>query len=451
MPDCSGLACGDCRLLFLLQAGHGCGQHPAFPAPSSLRGRRTMHRSGMNVPRERKVMTAIATGPSFETRPKGLAARSWPLQTSYHSSWPGLSRPSTSCWAVASKTWMPGPSPRRRGFGPAGGTSPGMTISGGVSECSRRRAIVAVGDAAIGSVGELAAGMAIEAPAIGLRMAVELLQLLLGLGDLLGEALGLALGLFPLALALGLRLGALLLALLLAGAGFAADRLQVGLEVIGAVIVVDLLARLDVLDGADENLALARPDVAFRVRLAGMVDVAGDVLADRAVDGPAVGELEQIFVLDLVVFFLLRIQKRPEIADDPGAFLDRFGGEKAEPGFGTADTVRFAWGKFRHDILMNGRTVEGRAPSRTFQRRCQSFCCAHANLPQFVWLETHAPWFPGASSQRHTRNCHCDNRAGLERQRYGPVTTNRRIDSEALEEPPNGKIKPVPALGGTYG
>jgi hypothetical protein len=29
--------CGDCRLLFLLQAGHGCGQHPAFPAPSSCR------------------------------------------------------------------------------------------------------------------------------------------------------------------------------------------------------------------------------------------------------------------------------------------------------------------------------------------------------------------------------------------------------------------------------
>jgi hypothetical protein len=26
--------CGDCRLRFLLQAGHGCGQHPAFLAPS---------------------------------------------------------------------------------------------------------------------------------------------------------------------------------------------------------------------------------------------------------------------------------------------------------------------------------------------------------------------------------------------------------------------------------
>jgi hypothetical protein len=27
---------GDCRQLFLLLAGHGCGLHPAFPAPSVL-------------------------------------------------------------------------------------------------------------------------------------------------------------------------------------------------------------------------------------------------------------------------------------------------------------------------------------------------------------------------------------------------------------------------------
>ena len=29
-----GQTCGDCRQLFLLLAGHGCGLHPAFPAPS---------------------------------------------------------------------------------------------------------------------------------------------------------------------------------------------------------------------------------------------------------------------------------------------------------------------------------------------------------------------------------------------------------------------------------
>jgi hypothetical protein len=31
-----GQTCGNCRLLFVLQAGHGRGQRPAFPAPSSV-------------------------------------------------------------------------------------------------------------------------------------------------------------------------------------------------------------------------------------------------------------------------------------------------------------------------------------------------------------------------------------------------------------------------------
>jgi hypothetical protein len=42
------------------------------------------------------------------------------------SSWPGLSRPSTS-GRVREEAWMPGPSPRRSGFGRAGGSSPSMT------------------------------------------------------------------------------------------------------------------------------------------------------------------------------------------------------------------------------------------------------------------------------------------------------------------------------------
>jgi hypothetical protein len=35
-PDVSARTCGDCRLRFLLQAGRGCDQHPAFLAPSSF-------------------------------------------------------------------------------------------------------------------------------------------------------------------------------------------------------------------------------------------------------------------------------------------------------------------------------------------------------------------------------------------------------------------------------
>src|SRR5438477_10539769 len=62
----------------------------------------------------------------------------------------------------------------------------------------------------------------------------------------------------------GSRLGALLLALLFAGRAFAADRLQIGLEVFGAVIVVDLVAGLDVLVRPAEDLALAGTDVGVR-------------------------------------------------------------------------------------------------------------------------------------------------------------------------------------------
>src|SRR4051812_35915690 len=85
------------------------------------------------------------------------------------------------------------------------------------------------------------------------RLAVQLLLLLLQLQGLRRQLLGLLQGL-PLGLGLQARffsprLGALLLALLFACRAFAADRLDVGLEVIGAVIIVDLVAGLDVLDG----------------------------------------------------------------------------------------------------------------------------------------------------------------------------------------------------------
>src|SRR3954470_19247183 len=74
--------------------------------------------------------------------------------------------------------------------------------------------------------------------------------LLLFRGKLLGLLQRLALGLRFQAGSFFPRLGALLLALFLARGAFAADRFQIGFEVIGAVVVIDLLARLDVLDGA---------------------------------------------------------------------------------------------------------------------------------------------------------------------------------------------------------
>ena len=152
-------------------------------------------------------------------------------------------------------------------------------------------------------------GVAVQFLRLFLRVVIGVvIGLVFGPGEPLGLLLRLALGLFLQPKLLRPRLGALLLALLLAGVAFAADRLQISLEVVGAVVVVDLLARLDVLDGADEDLALAGFDVGFRVRLAGMIDVAGDVFADRAIDGPAAVELEQILVLDRVLVLLPRIQ-----------------------------------------------------------------------------------------------------------------------------------------------
>src|SRR4051812_12637454 len=182
--------------------------------------------------------------------------------------------------------------------------------------------------------------LAVEIHAV--RMSVQpVLGLLRGPGFLLGSFQRLLFGPRLQAQPFGPRFGAGLFALLFTCRAFAADRLQVGFEVIGAVVVVDLFARLDVLDRTDHDLALARLDVGLRIRLAGVVDVAGDILADRAVDGPAAAEFEQILVLDRVVLLVARIQQRPDIADDLGALLDRFGGKEAESGAGTADTVRF--------------------------------------------------------------------------------------------------------------
>src|SRR5258708_31105886 len=140
-----------------------------------------------------------------------------------------------------------------------------------------------------------------------------------------------------------------------------------------------------------------------------MVDVVGDVLAHRAVDGPAVVELEQIFVLDRVVFFLLRIQQRPKIADDFGALLDRFGGEEAKSGGGAADAIGFVRWDSRHDDQVTDALVKTRElrsrPSRTIPWPCQVFRVASLNLPQIA----HVRWseFPakGGRMKRVPGSC----------------------------------------------
>src|SRR5258708_14617611 len=241
--------------------------------------------------------------------------------------------------------------------------------------------------------------MAIEMPAVepgAVRLAVQLrLQLLLelfpGLRRFFGFLQSLPLGLGLQAQFFGPRLGALLLAFLLASVAFAADRLQIGLKIVRAVIVIDIFAGLDVLDGADEHLALTRPDVGFGVRLAGVIDVAGDVLAHRTVDGPAAVEFQQIFVLDRVVLLLPAIQKRPKIADYFGALLDRFGGEEAKPGAGTANTIGFVRRNGRHDRLKLTRSWKRRdregAVLLRFRIIVRCFTASLPNPPQISPVE----------------------------------------------------------------
>src|SRR5437667_341929 len=124
----------------------------------------------------------------------------------------------------------------------------------------------------VGSLLARSLGAAVAVQVFGVGVAVQFLRLFLrvvigvviglvfGPGEPLGLLLRLALGLFLQPKLLRPRLGALLLALLLAGVAFAADRLQISLEVVGAVVVVDLLTRLGVLDAAGGDRGLTSCD-----------------------------------------------------------------------------------------------------------------------------------------------------------------------------------------------
>src|SRR5438876_850704 len=74
--------------------------------------------------------------------------------------------------------------------------------------------------------------------------------------------------------------------------------LDEGCEIITAVMIRDFLTGFDVLDCPDPDLMPHEID--FRVRPAGVIDVARLVAAARAVDGPARVDLEQIARIELI-------------------------------------------------------------------------------------------------------------------------------------------------------
>src|SRR5205807_9692686 len=79
-----------------------------------------------------------------------------------------------------------------------------------------------------------------------------------------------------------------------AAAALAARLADDVVQVILAVIIGDLFARLDRPERVHKHAALT--DGHVRIRIAGMVEVARDIAARRAVDGRAAVHLEQVTV-----------------------------------------------------------------------------------------------------------------------------------------------------------
>jgi len=79
---------------------------------------------------------------------------------------------------------------------------------------------------------------------------------------------------------------------------FAAKLLDERIEIIAAIVIGDLVPRLDVLDRTDLDDVFDEID--FRIGSARMIDIARPVSAAGAVDGPAAVDLEEIARIELV-------------------------------------------------------------------------------------------------------------------------------------------------------
>src|SRR6478752_8035056 len=124
---------------------------------------------------------------------------------------------------------------------------------------------------------------------------------------------------------------------------FASDGLEEDLVIFRSVVVGDLVARLDVPDRAQDHVAFDH--VGFGVGATGMVGIAGDIAAARAVHGPTAVDLVHVAVAARFELGGLRMgEEAAAVGDDERAILDGGGGEQPEPGPRTADAVRLARG-----------------------------------------------------------------------------------------------------------
>ena len=105
---------------------------------------------------------------------------------------------------------------------------------------------------------------------------------------------------------------------------FAADFLDERIEIIAAIVIGDLVPRLDVLDRTDLDHVFHEID--FRIGSAGMIDIARPVSAAGAVNGPAAVDLEQVACIELVGDFGRNLAAA--VANDELPLLDWDAGEE---------------------------------------------------------------------------------------------------------------------------
>ena len=105
---------------------------------------------------------------------------------------------------------------------------------------------------------------------------------------------------------------------------FAAKFLDERIEIIAAIVIGDLVPRLDVLDRSDLDDVLHEID--FRIGSARVIDVTRPVSAAGAVDGPAAVDLEEIACIELVGDFGRNLSAA--VAEDELPLLDWDAGEE---------------------------------------------------------------------------------------------------------------------------
>ena len=107
-------------------------------------------------------------------------------------------------------------------------------------------------------------------------------------------------------------------------------------QIIAAVIIGNLGACSDVLDGADDDLVAYRVDLGIGPTR--MIYVTSEVLSARSVDRPTAVDLEEIAVASGLKFIgLLGRKLAAFVFDNERCLLDRRCRKKAKTGAGTAD------------------------------------------------------------------------------------------------------------------